>query len=69
MGRVREGVEPQSGLSVPEIMVSRCSETSNSKRWKLWTTIEKHSDGARLKKLNEEEDRWRFETPGLTDES
>lgn len=69
MGRVREGVEPQSVLSVPEIMVSRRSEASNSKRWKLWTTIEEHSDEARPKKLNEEEEGWSFQTPGLTDKS
>lgn len=46
MGRVREGIEPQSRLSVPELMVPRRSEASNSKRWKLGTTIEQHSDRA-----------------------
>lgn len=69
MGRVREGIEPQSGLSVPELMVSRCPEASNSKRWKLGTTIEEHSDEARPTKLSEEEEGWSFETPGLGQES
>lgn len=67
MGRVREGIEPQSGLSIPELMVSRRSEASNSKRRKLGTTIEEHSDGARPTKLNEDEEGWRFETPGLAE--
>lgn len=56
MGRVREGIEPQSGLSIPELMVSRRSEASNSERWKLGTTIEQHSDEASPTKLKEEEE-------------
>lgn len=69
MGSVREGIEPQSGLSVPELMVPRRPEASNSKRWKLGTTIEKHSGGARPTNRNEDEEGWSFETPGSAEES